>query len=94
MMSRRIVLTINVDTEAMTTLTITLENDLEQKVKQFAGEFDLSLEEAATELIRRNVDIQKLRALRRRGKEYAQKAGIEDEEDIFESVQEWRRDRK
>jgi predicted transcriptional regulator len=78
----------------MTTLTITLENDLEQQVEQFAGEFDLSLEEAATELIRRNADIQKLRALRRRGKEYAQKASIEDEQDIFESVQEWRSDSK
>lgn len=81
-------------TKAMTTLTITLENDLEQQVEQFAGEFDLSLEEAATELLRRNADIQKLRALRQRGKEYAQKAGIEDEEDTFESVQEWRRDNK
>jgi len=78
----------------MITLTITLKNDLKLHVEQFAGEFDLSLEEAATELIRRNVDIQKLRALRRRGKEYAQKAGIEDEEDAFETVQEWRRDRK
>jgi predicted transcriptional regulator len=78
----------------MITLTITLKNDLKLHVEQFAGEFDLSLEEAATELIRRNVDIQKLRALRQRGKEYAQRAGIEDEQDIFESVQEWRRDRK
>jgi hypothetical protein len=78
----------------MITLTITLKNDLKLHVEQFAGEFDLSLEEAATELIRRNIDVQKLRALRQRGKEYAQRAGIEDEQDIFESVQEWRRDRK
>jgi len=78
----------------MTTLTITLEDDLEQQVEQFAGELEISLEEAATELIRRNVDIQKLRALRQRGKEQSRKAGIENEEDIFEAVQAWRQDNK
>jgi len=36
----------------MTTLTITLENGLTQQVEQFAGELEISLEEAATELIR------------------------------------------
>lgn len=76
----------------MTTLTITLKNGLEQQVKQFARESDLSLEEAATELLQRSVDIRKLRELREKGEKYAREAGISEEEDIIEAVKEWRRE--
>lgn len=74
----------------MTTLKVTLKNDLEREVKQFARESGLTLEEAATELLQRTADIRKLRSLRKEGREYAKKAGVESEEDLDEAIQEWR----
>lgn len=74
----------------MTTLTINIDDDLKQQVEQFARDSGLSLEEAATELIQRTADIRKLRALRKRGRGYAEKAGVESEEDLYEAVREWR----
>lgn len=74
----------------MTTLKVTLKNDLEREVKQFARESDLTLEEAATELLQRTADIRNLRSLRKEGREYAKKAGVESEEDLNEAIQEWR----
>lgn len=74
----------------MTTVTITLDDDLERQVKQFASTSELSLEEAATELLQRNADLQRIRALRKKGQAYAREAGIESETDLFETVREWR----
>lgn len=74
----------------MTTLTITLKENLEQQVEQFADESGLTLEEAAVELLQRTADMRRLRALRKKGREYAKQAGVESEGDINEAVQEWR----
>lgn len=78
----------------MTTVTITLDDDLERQVKQFAATSELSLEEAATELLQRNADLQRIRALRKKGRSYAQEAGIESETDLFETVREWRAEQR
>lgn len=76
----------------MTILTITLKDDLEQQVEQFADESGLSLEEAAVEFLQRTVDIRKLRSLRKKGREYAQQSGVESEKDLHKAVQEWRKE--
>ncbi|MFB6231200.1 MAG: hypothetical protein ABEL04_08595 [Salinibacter sp.] len=74
----------------MTTLTITLKEDLEQQIEQFADGSGLSLEEAAVELLQRTADIRRLRALRKKGREYVKHASVESKEDIHKAVQEWR----
>lgn len=75
----------------MTIVAINLKADLKQQVEQFSEQLDLSMEKAVTELLQRAADIRKLRALRKKGREYAEQANVKSEEDIYEAVQEWRR---
>lgn len=77
----------------MTTVTITLEDDLEEQVKEFSDETGMTFEEGTKEMLRRLADIQKFRDLRNKARPYAERAGIESEGDIFDAVSDWREER-
>lgn len=70
----------------MTTITITLRDDLEAFIKRFGEKQGLSPEEAALELIRRNARVDEMDTLRGKMAPYFDKAGVESEEDVIRLV--------
>jgi predicted transcriptional regulator len=70
----------------MTTLTIRLDAKLDRELARLAKQSGRSKSELAREALRRQLTIQRLRALRRRAIPYAEAAGYFTDEDVFRDV--------
>src|SRR5713226_9781036 len=71
---------------AMGTLTIRLDDKLERELARLAKQTGRSKSEVAREALRRQLAIQKFRALRREAMPYAAAAGYLTDEDVFRAV--------
>lgn len=70
----------------MGTLTIRLDDKLEEELARFAKRSGRGKSDLAREAIRTHLFIQRFRELRRRAKPYAAAAGYLTDEDVFRDV--------
>jgi predicted transcriptional regulator len=70
----------------MGTLTIRLDEKLERELARWAKRTGRSKSEVAREALRRQLSIQRFRALRRKAMPYAAAAGYLTDEDVFRNV--------
>jgi len=70
----------------MGTLTIRLDEKLERELARLAKRTGRSKSEVAREALRRQLSIQRFRALRRAAMPYAAAAGYLTDEDVFRDV--------
>jgi predicted transcriptional regulator len=70
----------------MGTLTIRLDEKLERELARLAKRTGRSKSEVAREALRRQLSIQRFRALRRKAMPYAAAAGYLTDEDVFRNV--------
>jgi len=70
----------------MGTLTIRLDEKLERELARLAKRTGRSKSEVAREALRRQLSIQRFRALRREAMPYVAAAGYLTDEDVFRSV--------
>src|SRR5881396_695096 len=70
----------------MGTLTIRLDEKLERELARLAKRTGRSKSEVAREALRRQLSIQRFRALRREAMPYAAAAGYLTDEDVFRNV--------
>lgn len=70
----------------MGTLTICLDEKLERELTRLAKRSGRSKSEVAREALRRQLSIQRFRALRREAMPYAAVAGYLTDEDVFRDV--------
>jgi hypothetical protein len=70
----------------MTTVTITLENELEQWLQAYAQESGLSPDEAVRDFLKRQLAHYRFRKLQHEGEGYARAAGFESEEDLLNDL--------
>ena len=74
------------DDASMGTLTIRLDEKLERELARLAKRTGRSKSEVAREALRRQLSIQRFRALRREAMPYAAAAGYLTDEDVFRNV--------
>lgn len=70
----------------MSTLTIRIDEKLERELARLAKQTGRSKSEVAREALRRQLAIQRFRALRRGAMPYAAAAGYLTDEDVFRNV--------
>jgi predicted transcriptional regulator len=70
----------------MGTLTIRLDEKLDRELARLAKQTGRTKSEVAREALRRQLTIQRFRALRRKAMPYAAAAGYLTDEDVFRSV--------
>jgi len=70
----------------MATLTIRLDDKLDRELARLARQTGRTKSEVAREALRRQLAIQKFRALRREAMPYAAAAGYLTDEDVFRTV--------
>lgn len=70
----------------MGTLTIRLDEKLERELARLAKQSGRTKSEVAREALRRQLAIQKFRALRREAMPYSAAAGYLTDEDVFRSI--------
>jgi predicted transcriptional regulator len=70
----------------MGTLTLRLDEKLERELARLAKRTGRSKSEVAREALRRQLSIQRFRALRRKAMPYAAAAGYLTDEDVFRNV--------
>ena len=78
----------------MTTLTITVGDQLEAFIRRFGQEKGLSPEAAAVELLRRTARVEEMDTLRERLSPYFDEAGVKTEEDVEHLVRRLRDEHK
>jgi len=71
---------------SMGTLTIRLDEKLERELARLAKRTGRSKSEVAREALRRQLSIQRFRALRREAMPYAAAAGYLTDEDVFRNI--------
>lgn len=71
---------------SMATLTLRLDQKLDRELTRLAKQTGRTKSEVAREALRRQLAIQKFRALRREAMPYAAAAGYLTDEDIFRQV--------
>jgi predicted transcriptional regulator len=79
-------LTISSEGTSMATLTIRLDEKLDRELARLARRTGRTKSEVAREALRRQLTIQRFRALRREAMPYAAAAGYLTDEDVFRSV--------
>lgn len=70
----------------MTTLTITLGNDLEQSLKELAEESGMTPDEAARDALKRRLSLFHLRKRQAQVAGTASRAGYESEDDLLNNI--------
>lgn len=70
----------------MKALTINLPDDLDQRLREFAGRENLSPEESVREIVRRQLMQDRFHELCRESEKLAKAAGFKSEDDILRSI--------
>ena len=70
----------------MGTLTIRLDDDLEEDLEKLAKALHRSKSELAREMLRKRVSVEQFRALRRKALPLAEAAGYVSDEDVFDDI--------
>lgn len=70
----------------MTTVTITLENELEQSLKELADESGMTPDEAARDALKRRLSLFRLRKRQAELEGVARRAGYQNEDDLLDDV--------
>lgn len=70
----------------MTTVTVTFENELEARLKQYTRETGMSADEAVRDAIERHLHLYRFRSLQDRLAGYADQAGLTSEDDLLDTI--------
>ena len=70
----------------MATLTIRIDDELEEDLEKLAKALNRSKSELAREMLRKRIAIEQFRALRRKALPLAEAAGYVSDEDVFRDV--------